>query len=133
MPYVLQKQMYFEPSPVGPAGQYVVTTAEHAMPSTCGAGATVYSNVIVSDGWTLIGAGVTSTQAGTITITTYLDQAGTIPIGTVSSQALVASTTAAVSNASAAPVPFQSFKIGVSNSSGSSATLTGFNLLLQSR
>jgi hypothetical protein len=131
MTKVSSLQQFDDPSPIGPAMQYWVPASLHGMPTTIAASSQVSSAVIVSEGYGLIGAGVISTQAGTIKIQPYLDEAGTMPLTPVS-LAITAGTLAVVNNTST-NAPFLSFQIIVTNSAASAATLSSFGLLLQAR
>jgi hypothetical protein len=119
------------PAPVGPAMQYWVPASIHGLAATIPAGGQIATNVIVSEGYTLIGAGVISSQAGTIKIQPFLDEAGTMALAP-SSSAVTAASLAVVNNAGSA-VPFQSLQIIVTNSGASSAAISSFGLLLQAR
>jgi hypothetical protein len=87
------------------------------------------SNLISADGFRSIAAGVELTQAGTIKIQLYVDQAGNVPQGTAVSTTLTANEANSVSTYDGAP--FQSFTVTITNSSGSSAaTVSDFVLLM---
>ncbi len=81
-------------------------------------------------GWQKGALGITSSQAGSISVQRYVDQAGTMPIGAAITVALTANTPAAVYWADA--IPFGSLQITVANTGGSPANLTAQTLLLQS-
>jgi hypothetical protein len=121
---------YWEPCATGPVFQADLTNwaGMGVLPGTIAAAGNFTSNVITSDGFRAIAAAVTSTQTGAISIQRYVDRAGTIPQGAALSTSLVASTSAVV-NANDG-VAFQSFTIKITNTGGSTATITGFALLL---
>ena len=131
MPNVASVQQYYEPAPIGPAMQYWVPASVHGLPITIPAGSQVSTNLIVSEGYTLIGAGVISTQAGAIKVQPYLDEAGTMSQAQ-STQAITANALAMVSN-NANSQPFMAFQILVTNTGSAPATLSNFGLLLQAR
>jgi hypothetical protein len=95
---------------------------------------TYTTGVVVSNGYQIIAVGVTSSQAGTVTIQRFLDRAGTVPVTTTLSTPVVAATPlVVVVNAFNDHLPFASFIITVTNSSGSTvANITNFAVLLQS-
>ncbi len=98
-------------------------------PTTIAASATWNSGILISGGSPKVAAGVTSTQAGAITITRYLDTAGTVTIDTHTAP-LTANNFASlvlVDN-----VPFGSFMVQISNTGGSAATLTNFSAAIVS-
>ena len=109
--------------------QAPVPATTHNLPSTVAAGGSVTSSLIVTEGFSLISAGVTSTQAGSLTIQRYLDAGGTVPQGAASSVALTAASAANLDVLDGKP--FASFRLSVSNSGSNAAALTGFALLLQ--
>ena len=94
------------------------------------------SGLILSDGFKVICVGVIATQAGTVTIQRYMDIAGNIPIGTLASATLVANvantvtvgglgTTSPLDN-----LPFLTFTVIITNSAGSTMTLTQVSFLM---
>lgn len=110
--------------------QAPVPATTHNLPATIAASGSVQSSLIVTEGFTLISAGVTSTQAGTMSIQRYLDAGGTVPQGTAISVNLTANTAANLDVLDGKP--FASFMLTVTNSNGSNAaTLSNFALLLQ--
>lgn len=113
----------------GPVLQYVVPGSYLNLASSVPASGSVSSNIIPTNGYKVFAFGITSSQAGTVTIQRYLDQAGTIPQGPALSASLSAAT-AQTLNATD-NVAFQSIKVTVSNSSATAATLTNVLLLLQ--
>lgn len=124
---------YWEPVATGPVAQVDLTTSTELStnPPTTGtiaASGNYTSNVIPSDGFKAIGVGCTSNQTGNLQIQRYLDKAGLVPVGALVTAALTASTPqwATVNDGA----PFQSFKIIISNTGASAATITNFALLL---
>ena len=132
MPKSSSLQQFDDPSSIGPAMQFWVPAGTHNMPATIPGSSQVTSALIVTGGYGLIGAAVTSSQAGAIKIQPFLDDGGTMALPLIT-QALTAGAMAVVTNASSAPVPFQSVQIIITNSSASLANLSGFGLLLQAR
>jgi hypothetical protein len=116
---------------IGPTIQAIPTSAQIGLASTIPGTSNINSNVIQVNGFKAFSFSVTSTQAGTLTIKRYLDAAGTIPHGTDVTASLSANTLSVVTSNDGKP--FQSIKINVSNSSGSTATLSTVMLLLQSQ
>lgn len=109
--------------------QAPVPASAHNLPSTISANSTVQSSLIVTEGFTLISSGIKSTQAGTMSIQRYLDAGGTVPQGAAVAVNLTANTAANLDVLDGKP--FASFQLTVTNSSGSTATLSNFALLLQ--
>ena len=79
--------------------------------------------VVLASGLT-IAAAVMSSQAGSITLQRYLDRAGAVPVG----EPITASEPQTVIASDG--VPFQSFTIRITNTSGSVANLSDFTCLL---
>lgn len=121
-------------APVEQAGsvQAVIAAAVHGLASAIAAAGNIKSNVIKTLGWQKGGVGLTSSQAGVLSVQRYLDQAGTIPVGAAITANLTAATAAAVTWSDG--LPCQSIQIEVTNSSGSTAAvLTGTTVLLQAQ
>lgn len=91
-------------------------------PATIAGSGSWTSGVIVNYGFAALQASVESTQAGQLTIQRYADLAGLIPIGTVATQAISASTQAwtAINDGT----PFLSYSVTITNTSESTATIT---------
>ena len=121
---------YWEASATGPVVQADLTTwsGTPPVPPTINAASNYTSNVIYSDGYRSLGAGVTSTQVGAISIQRYLDRAGLVPQGPPISTALAAGVPNVVNVQDG--VPFQSYTVKITNTSGSTATITNFCLLM---
>ncbi len=113
----------------GPKLQKFLTASNIGLSTSVAASGNNTSNLIQSNGYGAFAVGVTSSQAGTLTVQRYLDAAGTVPQGSVLTATLVAGT-AAVVNATDG-VPFGSFTISVSNTGTSAATLSNVGALLQ--
>jgi hypothetical protein len=133
MPYISSERnaSYYEPYAVGPVGQMDMSAnagVTGTVPTTIAESGSWTSNLISADGFRSIAAGVELTQAGTIKIQLYVDQAGNVPQGTAVSTTLTANEANSVSVYDGAP--FQSFTVTITNSSGSSATVSDFVLLL---
>ncbi len=115
---------------VGSAGQLLLTPPAMGLATSVPASGSVVSNVIPTNGNKAFAFGVTSSEAGTVSIQRFLDFAGTIPQGAALTASLTAAT-AAVVNATDG-VPFQSVQVTVTNSATSAATLSDTGLLIQS-
>lgn len=93
------------------------------------------SGVILADGYKTVTVGVISTGAGAVTIQRWLDTTGNIPVGTLASSTLVANTANTVSvgigsNGVIDNSPFIGFTVTITNTSGSTATLTQVSFLM---
>jgi len=125
---------YFEPAAQGPTLQADLSAwaglAAGGAPVSILAAGTYQSNVIQNNGFRSIGIGVKSTQAGALTIQRFLDRAGTVPIGApvVAAGGLLANTSnwATVND----NLPFASFSFSITNTGGSTATISNFACLL---
>jgi hypothetical protein len=114
------------PVSIGSAMQVVAATG---LAATIASSGSINSELIQTNGYKNIAFGITSDQAGTVSIQRYIDAEGTIPQGAAITGTLVAATALTVNNNDGAA--FQSMMITVSNSAGSTANLTGVMLLLQ--
>lgn len=93
-------------------------------PATIAAGQTWTSDpVTVGDGDVGIFGCATSTQAGTLSIQRYATRAGAIGIGSATSQVMSANTSACVAVNDG--MPYLSFRVSITNSGGSPATISG--------
>jgi hypothetical protein len=121
---------YWEASATGPVVQADLTnwSGLPAVPATILAAGNYTSNVLYSDGFRTIAAGVTSSQAGAISIQRYIDRAGLVPQGAAVSSTLVAATPNVVNISDG--LACQSFKVVITNTGGSTANITNFGLLL---
>lgn len=118
------------PYDVGPTVQFGFPTATSiGLATAVGASGSVQSNLILSNGYKSFAFAVTSTQAGSVSVQRYLDQAGSIPQGAALTVSLTANNQGIVNATDG--VPFQSLKITVNNTAGSAATLSNPYLLLQ--
>lgn len=116
----------------GATQQVLLTAAQMALAlSVPASGGSVQSALLQMNGWQRFSIGLTSSQAGTLSVQRYLDVAGTIPQGAAVTAALTAAT-AAVVNAGSDLAPCASVQVTVSNSSGSTATLSNVGAILQS-
>ena len=109
--------------------QAPVPASVHNLPSSIPATSSVLSSLIVTEGFLVIAAGIKTSQNGTMTIQRYLDAGGTVPQGALLSVALTANTAANLNALDG--LPFASFQLTVTNSSGSVSTISNFALLLQ--
>lgn len=96
---------------------------------TVAASGSVVSNVVLNGGYKAFSFACKGTQTGTISIQRYIDQEATIPMGSAITGSMSANTDTVVTNVDGKP--FQSMIITVSNSGGSTSTLTNTLLLLQ--
>jgi hypothetical protein len=129
MPQVITHHDTHEWVDVGPKLQKFLTAADIGLSTSIAASGSNLSNLIVSNGYGAFAVGVTSSQAGTLTIQRYLDAQGTIVQGAALTATLTAAT-AAIVNATDG-VPFGSFTVSVSNTGTAAATLTNTGVLLQ--
>ncbi len=129
MPYATGPSEYYTPAPIGPVVQAVVPASVHGLSATVAASGNTTSNIITADGYKLCTVAVMSTQAGTLTVKAYVDLAATIQRGSTVSTALTANT-AGIADLSGL-APFQALVITISNSGGSTATLSNLLVLLQ--
>jgi len=122
-----------QPAPVsqGPSCQALVPASVHGLPATIPGSGTVTSNLIVGDGYQKIAAGLKSSQAGSLSILRFLDEAGTVP-QTAFTPTTLSANTAAQNNVNDG-LPFASFQVQITNSSGTPANLTNLAILLQSQ
>ncbi len=109
--------------------QTSVPARTHNLPATMNASSSVQSSLIVTEGYTLISVGITLTQNGTLSVQRYLDAGGTVLQGNAVSIPLVANTAANLDVLDGKP--FASFQVTVTNSSGTSASLSALAILLQ--
>lgn len=119
---------YWEPFANGPVAIADLSSTQ-APPATIVASGNYISPVMPGDGFKVMSATVTSSQAGAISIQRYFDQAGTIPQGAPVSTTLVAATPAVVTVNDG--LPYRTFTYKITNTGGSTANLTNFGLLLQ--
>ncbi len=129
MPQATTLPEFYHAAASGPALQLQVPASLHQMPSTVAAGTTASSAVIVSDGYQRIAVAVTSSQAGTLSLQRYLDQAGSIAQGAAISASLSANQPAVINATDG--LPFQSLVVSVANSGSAGASLSALVILLQ--
>lgn len=111
------------------AQQAPVPATTHNLPASIPANGSAQTSLIVTEGYTLISAGITSSQSGTVSIQRYLDVGGTVTQGAVVSVALSANNAANLDVLDGKP--FASFILKVTNGNGIAANITNFALLLQ--
>lgn len=109
--------------------QEPVPAATHNLPASIAASGAAQTSLIVTEGFTLISAGITASQNGSMSIQRYLDAGGTVPQGAAVSVSLAANTAANLDVLDGKP--FASFILTVTNSSGSASAIGNFALLLQ--
>lgn len=97
-------------------------------PFTVGAGGNWTSGLMFSMGFKALTVGLTSTQAGVLSVQRYIDLAGTIAQGAASTTA-ISSGTPVVLNVYD-NLPYVTFTIEVTNTSGASATVNPFGVLM---
>lgn len=119
----------YAPYPAWSVRQAPVPAAVHNIPASIAGSGSAQSSLIVTEGFSLISAGVTASQNGIMSIQRYLDAGGTVAQGAAVQVALVAATAANLDVLDGKP--FASFKLTITNSSGSTSNLTNFALLLQ--
>lgn len=119
------------PVDAGPLLQVLLSAAQMGLNTSVAAAGTNSTPAIPSGGYRSAAVAITSSQAGTLSVQRYLDQAGTIPQGAALTASLTAATPAVVNITDGAP--FGSFVVSVSNTGTAAATLTNVGALLQSR
>jgi hypothetical protein len=107
----------------------LANTTPFPLPISVPASGNVNSGVITNCGYKNFTFALTSTQAGSVSIQRYVDQAGTIPVGAAITGSVTANTATDIHSTDS--IPYQSMIITVNNSSGSIATLSNCALLLQ--
>jgi hypothetical protein len=116
----------------GPVTQLVVPAAYHGLAATIPASGNISSNLLAADGFPAMAIGVTSSQAGQLSVQRYLDSAGTIAAGAALTAALTAATPAVLNNNDG--TIFRSFKIAITNTNGSTAAnVTGLIVVQQAQ
>lgn len=116
-------------------GQVLFPPAQFAvpLPATIAAGSNWNSGVMVGDGCRNVSFAVQSTQGGSVIFQTYLDLAAAIPRPTPSTTSLTANTLVIVdllATAATPLLPFVSWTLQISNTGGSVAALTFFQMIL---
>jgi hypothetical protein len=86
------------------------------------------SDVIPSDGFKAFAVAITSSEAGALNLQRFLDEDGTIAQGAVQTVALTAGQPAVLNITDG--LISRSFTLGVTNTGGAAATVTGFALIL---
>jgi hypothetical protein len=118
---------FFDIKSVGPVAQADLSTFA-APPATILTTVTWTSPLIYADGFKALSVGVQLDQAGTVQIVRYVDAAGLVPQTAVTGTVL-AGGTPNVYNVNDG-LPFQSFKVLIHNTSGSTANVTNYVLLM---
>ncbi|MDR3450726.1 MAG: hypothetical protein P4M15_13455 [Alphaproteobacteria bacterium] len=119
----------YAPYGKGQLQQAPVPQAVHNLPGTVAASSSVSTSLIRTDGFALISAGLTMTQNGNCSVQRFLDDGGTQPQGAPVTAAVLANVAANLDILDGKP--FSSFQLTVTNITGSTATISGFALLLQ--
>jgi hypothetical protein len=96
-------------------------------PATIAGGATYDSGLILANGAYSLSVGATLSQAFTLTVVRYIDKLGTIQLDTNSATALAGAPAVLTYNALSA---FQSYRITIENTSGSSGDLSDAMILV---
>lgn len=130
MSYVTSLDEDVVPSGQGPLAQIVISSAALGLSATVGANSTAAGSVIRMEGYTGLAVGVTLSQTGRISLQRYLDAAGTVAQGAAVSVPLAAAV-AGVLNFMSDGLPFQSVVVSVTNTSGSTADITGLSAFAQ--
>lgn len=99
-------------------------------PATLAPSAVWDSGPISGGGFSKLVATAQLNQTGTLSIARYIDLLGLVPVGPVPVQAMTANILASVAVNDG--YPFASWRVKVTNTSGSTANLTNVNLLEQS-
>ncbi len=129
MPFATSPGEFYDILAVGPAAQVVIPAVQLGLTSPIAASGSVTSDAIPANGFKVIAFGITSSQAGSVLIQAYLDEAGTIAAGVATAGTLVAGTPFVINISG---ITMSTFRITVTNGSGSSvATLTNVIVLLQ--
>jgi hypothetical protein len=109
--------------------QAPVPQTTHNLPGTIAASSAASTSLIKADGFSLISAGVTMTQNGTMSVQRYLDDGGTQVQGAPIAVPVIANTAANLDVLDGKP--FAAFVLTVTNGAASVSTINGFALLLQ--
>lgn len=115
----------------GPKTNYIPKTeliAPASAQSAIAASGNWQSGVLTSDGYYNFVIGLTLSQAGTLTLYRYIDDAGTVPLDAGQSQALTANTAAVLVVTDGKPCA--SYQVKIANSGGSAAAVSSFAGLL---
>jgi hypothetical protein len=115
----------------GPSLQWLMSATQLGLAAPVPATGQLQSAVLIANGWKLFSLGLKSSQAGQISIQRFLDLAGTVPQGAAVTATLTAAT-AAFATVGTDGLPFASFQVSVTNTSGTPATLSNLQGLLQS-
>jgi hypothetical protein len=115
--------------PVRSIVQYIPDpdTFETPPPATIAGGGNWQSGPIDSSGFNAIAVSAKLTQAGSLSVQRYIDVLGTIPISSAISAVMSANTLTVVSSND--DIPFACFIVTVSNTSGSTGTLSDVAVL----
>lgn len=105
----------------------MIPTPPTAFPATIAASGSYSTGPLPAAGFRALAAACTLSQAGTIVIQRYIDQAATIAIGAPISTTLTAATAGTVDANDG--LPAASWQVTITNTSGSTANLTNTALL----
>jgi hypothetical protein len=114
---------------IGPVVQQPVPTGVHGLASTIAASGSITSNLLFAEGYKALAVGATSTQNGQIQVQRYLDDGGLVAQGAPVTSALSANTPGVVNITDGQP--FSSYKVTITNTGGSTATLSNVAILQQ--
>lgn len=117
------------PQDIGPVLQCALLPAAIGLGTSIAASGNVVSQVIINNGFKNFTFAITSSQTGSASIQRYADQAGTTPVSTAITGSLTANTATDVHSTDS--IPYQSMIITVTNTGGSTATISNCMLLLQ--
>ncbi len=119
----------YAPLVKGAIPQAPVPQTVHNLPGSVAASGSVTTSLIRADGFTMIAAGLTMTQSGSLSVQRYLDDGGTQVQGAPVTVPVTANVPANLDVLDGKP--FAAFILTVANGAGSASTITGFALLLQ--
>jgi hypothetical protein len=128
MPRQLSANEYEQIVAKGPKAEYVpaaLIAAVNAI-TTIPSSGNFTSALMSADGYYDMVIGLTSTQSGSLILLRYVDDAGLVPIDAGQSQALTANVAAVLV---VTGQPFASYQLKITNTSGSSATVSNFAAL----
>jgi hypothetical protein len=119
---------YFEPVATGPDAIVNLATFGPFPPASIPANGSFTSGVLPGDGFKTFFIGITSSEPGAITIQRFLDVNGTIVQGAANTLALTAGAPAVLSITDG--LPYLTFTVTITNTSGSAATVTNFAFIM---
>jgi hypothetical protein len=112
----------------GPKAEYVPTALIASVPGTVAASGSWTSALMTADGYYDFSLGVTQSQAGSITLLRFIDDLGQVALDTGQSTALTAATAGVLIVVDGHPCA--TFQVKISNSGGSTGTVSAFAALM---